>query len=119
MLLVLVALDVAYRIGILKFFFCVSVKHAFLPIGKFTQTVGGTILEHVNDTTCTHVVTTLAKVAAIRHLGVESQCKVLAEFGVQLGVDVGAAHAGVKDDTLVLALSDRDVVTGVLCTTAD
>ena len=118
MLLVRVALDVANRVGVSEVSLF-GVNGCGIPECELAETVGGTILEDVDDTAGTHVLTAFTEVAAIRHLGVESEGKVLAELGIQLGVDVGAAHTCVKDDTLILTLGDRHVETHIFCTTTD
>ena len=105
----LVDSDIVLRVGIGEELLFIGVGIRGVYIAELTQTVGGTVLQHVDDTTRTDVVTAGTLVATERELGVELQAQLVADLHVGLEVQVGTAYARAQDDTLVLRLCDRYV----------
>ena len=84
--------DVALRVGVVEQLLLSRVGVGWVNIAKFTQTVGGTILQDVNDTAGSHMLTTGSFVTTIREFGVELNAEVLRYLDVGLEVNIGTAH---------------------------
>ena len=109
--------NVVLRVGIGEELLLVGVGVGGIDISVLTQTVRWAVLQYVDDTARTHVLTTGTCVAAERELRVELHRQLVSNLHVGLHIEVRAAYTRAQNDTLVLALCQRDVELHLLRTT--
>ena len=104
MLDLLVDGNITLRVCIVKQLLFSRVCVCGIDVAEFAQTVSRAVLQYVDDTTCTNVLTTSTFVTTERELGIELYREVLRYLYIGLEVDIGTTNARTKDDTLVLTL---------------
>ena len=101
----LVDRDITLWVRVVEEFFFSGVSVCGVDVSELAQTVGRTILQHVDDTTGTNMLTTCTLVTTVSEFGVELDREILSNLYVGLEVDIGTANARTKDNTLVFTLS--------------
>ena len=71
MLDLLVDGNVTLRVGVCEYFLLCGVGICGVDVAEFAQTVSRAVLQYVDDTTCTNVLTTSTFVTTERELGIE------------------------------------------------
>ena len=115
----LVDSNIALGVCVVEEFLFSGVCVCRINISEFAKTIGGTILQYIDDTTSTYVLTTSTFVTTESKFGVELDREILCNLYVSLEVDVGTAYTRTKDDTLVFTLSQREIELHLVGTTTD
>ena len=84
--------DVGHWVSIGEYGLIIGINSLGVPESKLTQTIGGTIAEHIYDTTGTYTFTTGTDIATIRELRIVVQRQVFGELNYKLCIQICTAN---------------------------